>query len=439
MTAEIEVTQPVIKNFSDYLRELQTKIQQSHSQESRRCNQILGWTAPPVGKKDLALMLAQLIDYIESHKFQEVDELSEQLDKFKELFTEWSKTPLNNLYQSNYSHVVVANFVFILNSAWDALKSYDEGLLTKEFQSKVKQAKRRIDALVARLNKSEESIGGVEDAMARIVDADKAAIQLPETLSSLEEDKANISKIKEEIQNAKTVIMDVKSIAEDQRAFIVETKKDIEDLLSRSKSVLATATSTGLASAFYRRKEELQEIGRNWTKGLVAALVVAIFAIIWRADKLFDLLDRANEIGAFMLMANFVISIGFIGAPIWFAWLATKQIGYYFRLSEDYAFKASVSASYEGFMEEARRHDSEFEKKVLESTLERYDEPPLRFVDSRVHGSPYHELFESDEFKSAMKTIPGFKDRVMSALKGCFKTPDKSGIEVEGKPPVDSK
>ena len=86
-----------------------------------------------------------------------------------------------------------------------------------------------------------------------------------------------------------------------------------------------------------------------------------------------------------------------------------------------------------------KRQDAEFEKKVLESTLERYDEPPLRFVDSRVHGSPYHELFESDEFKSAMKNIPGFKDRVLSALKGCMRASSKADSPVEEKPPVDSK
>jgi hypothetical protein len=57
-------------------------------------------------------------------------------------------------------------------------------------------------------------------------------------------------------------------------------------------------------------------------------------------------------------MGDVVLSLLSIGAPIWLAWQATKQIGQRFRLSEDYAFKASISRAYEGFRREAARIDT---------------------------------------------------------------------------------
>lgn len=439
MAAETEVKQTTIGSFTTFLKELQTKVLQSNSQHSGPCNGVNGWDFPPLGKEDLAQKLGQLISYIETHQFQESEDLDRVLNASQEGFSKWAETPLNHIYDRNYSRSAICNFLILTADVKDALELYDLGLLTGELQSRILESKRRTEAIEHRLTSSENSIGDVERAAERIIEADRAAVQLPETLSSLKETGNQVSAIKKQAEQAQVVIQQAEAAAKAKERFFDETEEQIKALLEKSKAVLATATSSGLAGAFYDRKKELQRIGWIWTAGLICALVGAIFAIWWRADQLFALLDRANEIGTFTLIANFVISIAFIGAPAWLAWLATKQVGYYFRLSEDYAFKASVSASYEGFMEEARRHDAEFEKKVLESTLERYDEPPLRFVDNRVHGSPYHELFESDEFKSAMKNIPGFKDNVLSAIKGCLRTSAKADSPVEEKPPVDSK
>lgn len=439
MAAETEVKQTTIGSFTTFLKELQTKVLQSNSQYSGPCNGVNGWDFPPLGKEDLAQKLGQLISYIETHQFQESEDLDRVLNASQEGFSKWAETPLNHIYDRNYSRSAICNFLILTADVKDALELYDLGLLTGELQSRILESKRRTEAIEHRLTSSENSIGDVERAAERIIEADRAAVQLPETLSSLKETGNQVSAIKKQAEQAQVVIQQAEAAAKAKERFFVETEEQIKALLEKSKAVLATATSSGLAGAFYDRKKELQRIGWIWTGGLICALVGAIFAIWWRADQLFALLDRANEIGTFTLFANFVISIGFIGAPVWLAWLATKQVGYYFRLSEDYAFKASVSASYEGFMEEARGHDAEFEKKVLESTLERYDEPPLRFVDNRVHGSPYHELFESDEFKSAMKNIPGFKDNVLSAIKGCLRTSAKADSPVKEKPPVDSK
>lgn len=410
-----------IDDFLSYLEGLRKKVQQSNGTEVRRCSKFLGVTTPPIGKLEIVGMVDQLIDYIKTHEFVKNDELDKALSTYKELFTEWAGTLLSNLYKPPSAQSVVFNFLVIFNGIKSVLRSYDKGLLTKNLQNEVKKSIRQLTDLQNRLERSEQSAGDVEEAIQKIMKADEVADRLPDTLVSLETAQINILKIHDDVQQAGNAIMDVKAKAETQKEFIDGAQEQIKELLQKSKAVLATATSSGLAGAFYQRKNELQKIGWIWTGGLVIALIVAIVVICWRADKLFALLDKTNDVSTFLLAANFLISMGFIGAPIWLAWVSTKQIGYYFRLSEDYAFKASVSASYEGFMEEARKHGSEFEKKVLESTIERYDEAPLRFVDSHVSGSPYHELLDSPEFRNATKKIPDFKDSFFTAVKGCLK------------------
>ena len=103
-----------------------------------------------------------------------------------------------------------------------------------------------------------------------------------------------------------------------------------------------------------------------------------------------------------LVFVNLVLAVLSIAAPVWFAWIATKQIGHRFRLSEDYAFKASVARAYEGYRREAAKLDEDFAKRLFASALDRLEEPPLRFVEQETHGSPWHELLKR---RSASKPV----------------------------------
>jgi hypothetical protein len=107
-----------------------------------------------------------------------------------------------------------------------------------------------------------------------------------------------------------------------------------------------------------------------------------------------------------------------VGAPVWFSWLATKQIGQRFRLAEDYAFKASVAKAYEGYKLEATRLDPNFEKRLFASALTRLDEAPLRLVETGSPGSPWHELIDSHAFKQALEIVPELKTVTRKLLNG---------------------
>lgn len=114
---------------------------------------------------------------------------------------------------------------------------------------------------------------------------------------------------------------------------------------------------------------------------------------------------------------HIVLSVLSIGSPLWFSWLATKQIGQRFRLAEDYAFKASVAKAYEGYRREAAKIDEAFAARLFASALTRLEEAPLRLVENDTHGSPWHELISSPAFQKAMETVPDLRDKFIEIAK----------------------
>ena len=114
-----------------------------------------------------------------------------------------------------------------------------------------------------------------------------------------------------------------------------------------------------------------------------------------------------------LIFAQMLISVLSLGAPIWLAWVATKQIGERFRLAEDYAYKATLSSAYEGYRTEAAGLDPVFQAQLFSIALSRLDEIPLRLIDKHVAGSPMHELLKSPEFRAAVEKTPGLREVVL--------------------------
>lgn len=182
-------------------------------------------------------------------------------------------------------------------------------------------------------------------------------------------------------------------------------------VLKNCQTAYAASTSVGLAAAFSERSVSLSRSIWFWIGGLIIALMAGSFLGSGQLKALSELL-KIPDASVAVVTLNLLLSIISVGAPIWFAWLATKQIGQRFRLSEDYAFKASIARAYEGFRREAACFDKDMEAKLLNSALTRLDELPLRLVETTTHGSPWHELASSDAVKQAMNMVPAFSEQV---------------------------
>ena len=277
----------------------------------------------------------------------------------------------------------------------------------------VKKTTIQVRSIETRLRELTPRTKSLEDMVSRIEKAYEAADQLPTDLETLAEAKGSVNDLLELAVTDKGKIEGLLKAIADHEKDLKAKSEEAEEVLQKCVSAYSSATSLGLAAAFSERSKALDLSMWGWVGGLVASLLVGgVFGSI----QLHNLAAELNnpQAQSMSIGVNLVLSILSVGGPVWFAWLSTKQIGQRFRLSEDYAFKASISRAYEGYRREAARIDEDLERQLLGSALARLDEQPLRLVERDSFGSPWHELLSSDLVKNAVKTVPGFVEKVTS-------------------------
>ena len=275
----------------------------------------------------------------------------------------------------------------------------------------VKKATLQVRSLETRLRELTPRTKSLEEMVGRIEKAHDAADQLPTDLETLSESQKKVSELLSKAEGDKALLASILGGAEGVSREMIKRAAEAKEILERCESAYSSATSLGLAAAFSERSKALDNSMWGWVGGLVASLLIGGGFGSWQLRNLADALANPQAQGL-SISVNLVLSVLSVGGPVWFAWLATKQIGQRFRLSEDYAFKASISRAYEGYRREAARIDPDLEIQLLQSALSRLDEQPLRLVESASYGSPWHELLSSDVVKDAAKTIPGFVDKI---------------------------
>jgi len=259
----------------------------------------------------------------------------------------------------------------------------------RDDKSLPKSLVQRIQTASSQLDQAVSQYSDLEKKMKEILLAHSAARSLPSDLLEINEAKeeffSNLRRNRASQSEVESFVTQIKTDV----ATIFDYKQATEKLVSNCEEAYRITTSKGLAGAFEVRAEKLSNSMWVWVCGLIIALGLT-YLVGSQAIALFMKFfedDQSNWLG---LQAT-LSALG-VFAPLWFAWVATKQIGERFRLSEDYAFKAAVSKAYEGYRREAASLDPAFAAKLFASALSRLDEPPLRLVEIENHGSPWHEL-----------------------------------------------
>ncbi|EIY5372549.1 TPA: hypothetical protein ACHV3X_001474 [Klebsiella variicola] len=363
------------------------------------------WTFPGLTKNDLINRANNLISLIECIGDNVTEDNVIILADYKRRLRFISDSTIPNLW-SNAAAGVPAYLLTL-----DELKKELDKLFDNNYSTELQKAVRKLRALEATLKGVEPRTASLSSMVERIEQAFNTAEQLPADLDLLSESRDKIKEIASKSDADANKIAILKENSSDILNNLREMKENAEEILKRCETAYAASTSVGLAAAFNERSINLNKSMTFWIAGLIIALsAAAIFGTI-NVHSLLVATGSAQPSPSVITIRLF-LSILSIGGPVWFAWLATKQIGQRFRLSEDYAFKASISRAYEGFRSEASRIDKNLEIKLLASALSRLDELPLRLVETETHGSPYHELLSSDNFKEALKVIPGFSERI---------------------------
>ena len=275
------------------------------------------------------------------------------------------------------------------------------------------QLSRRIKATEARISSLDENCEGIEVKVQKIKDAYDTAENLPTYLQEIIDGRLKLEQLIVDANDNILLIRELEKEAKSNLASIgaslekaTDNANETDSLKAKCDDNLQITTTQGLAAGFDQKAISLSNSIKYWVLGLVFALFAGAILGGEQVRKLSAILDSSQQVGAGFAIINIVLAIFSIGGPLWFAWLATQQINQRFKLSEDYAYKATVAKSYTGFSKHATKFDDKTAERLFNSTLDRLDEMPLRLVDGKDYNSPWHEFIDSDAFKKALDLVP---------------------------------
>lgn len=392
---------------------------------------------PYLSKEDIIYFPYELMQRLSSHKKYIpsaddeviIDSIITIIEKTKEYASTITSSTASTAANAINSYLLS---MFYISDSLNQIFSF-EVLANRELLPK--RILNRLAFYESKLTDIANKTGDIDSKITTITEAYDAAESLPTTLQSLRETNSKIESLKiqsescndsiiKNLQTSSDAKKDIDKIATDLTELSESMKQSIDDYMKnyqstaqtyidRCEEAFRTTTSKGLAGAFQDKAEKLNRSIQLWVLGLVTALAAGAGVGYYRLHALEVYLADPNSSGL-KLFIQLTLSIFSVGAPLWFAWLATKQIGQRFRLAEDYEFKASVSKAYEGYRREALSLDNDFSQRLFGNALTRLEEPPLRFVEESAHSSPLMELLSSDKFKDILSKGDDAVDSIMN-------------------------
>ena len=414
------------KKLNSIIDQLESSISSDEALNYARSH----WAFPGITKAELITETKNLISLIDSKGNDEIDDKDGALARYLRALEFLSANTVPQIW-GNANDAVPA-YIITINALKTALEPFLIKDDSKELAIQLRNQRRRVRSLEASLNELEPRTSPLKEMVSSIEQAHETAEQLPTDLESLREARETIDKLVTESTADKAAALAAKTEIEKLQEELNGVSEEAQKVLKQCERAYSAATSVGLAAAFSKRSRNLSISMWVWVISLIGSLATGGYFGSIQLQKLLELMAQ-RDISNLSMSINFIMAILSIGAPVWFSWLATKQIGQRFKLSEDYAFKASVSSAYEGCPTETSRFDNEMEAKLLNSALTRLDELPLRLVEAENHGSPWHELASSNIVKQAMSKIPGFPDNVKELARNAMNKEQESTKVVQVK------
>ena len=424
---------------------------------------------PVIYKEDIKLLISdvlnklselQLLATFNENEEAEMDRLIYTSSKIQDglnVFKNFSNS-VNSAKGLIISITTLHNVVIRLNSMLSLERISSTQIMPKSI-------KRQIDVYVAKIAKIDNEFNFVDEKIKAISEAYDASLRLPETKESLEETESEIKAIYKDLKEKHDLIYKllpesensrdkIQNLYEISKKEILETNKNFQDksseltdhyknridefdsrasvLLDKCDKLLRGSTSYGLAGAFNEKAKSLKWSIRLWSGALAGSLGCAGLLGYIRLSTLEKIIQNGN-LSPSLITIEILISIASILGPLWFAWIATKQISQRFKLAEDYDFKASISKAYEGYREESIDIDPEFRERLFDNALTRLEEIPLRYVSNDEYSSPLMEIMNSPVIKGILakagETPKTFMDKILSSKEKKKKSDNEKEVE----------
>lgn len=384
-----------------------------------------GWNYPHISPVDLTNTISNIVEKLNQYTKNELpDEFLSTIDGLIENI----KKQTNDIKQylvddAGRISVIVPSILFLLqiiNNEIDAQLFSWDSINTNKLVPK--NLKNRLRALDSQLNNLETDCSDIDIKVKTINSAYETAESLPAVIqdlndareklsSTIQETRDDINKYKNEISEIKVYINFAKSESISMRDEIKELlaktdaySKSASSLVEQCDDALQITTTQGLAAGFDQKAKELQKSIWVWIIGLLVALA---FGIGIGSSRVADFTEALKgDLTAGQAILHTIISVFSIGGPLWLAWISTQQINQRFKLSEDYSYKATVAKAFTGFRKISEDFNQETSERLFNSTLDRFDEMPLRLVSGKDYNSPWHEFIDSEAFKKAIDMVP---------------------------------
>jgi len=402
-------------NTCTSLESLSTQLL-SASKEDRTFLEVYGWNCAAVTRHDLAAIPIALSEKLKRATLTEIDEDTEELlDEIPRKISLLISQTIPHLYNGNCTQALSTyiNTLLLIEHTLTPLISWQENNDNKLLPPSLARSLRSIRTQLDQLTPDKDDL---IQRISIIREATEAAESLPTDLQMLIEAR---NKVKSLAEDAIKIHASIEEHKKEIKFYEDEAKQKRDEaigLVQQCEEAYRITTTKGLAASFDQRASQLSNTMWVWVAGLIAALITGAVLGSFRIKALSEVLNTPDQNAASILVHLFLSALS-IGAPLWFAWLSTKQIGQRFKLAEDYAFKASVAKAYEGYRKEAARIDDEFEARLFSSALTRLEEAPLRLIENENHTSPWQELISSDQFRNAINAMPELKDEFLKILK----------------------
>lgn len=363
--------------------------------EDRTFLEMWGWNVPVINRHDFA-------DYIRSPRdlIQRIDPTSvtdadlERLSAVPHKIALVRDNTIPNMGGGNsgVGYTVVESLVQTITGILDRYdqKPFDLQALSDKNLLPAKQIGqlRKMDNAIRRLGFESESFAAKVTAIRA---AHEVAEALPADVQSLEDARARYEAAREElatmVQKASASQAEIEAI----KANMANAAEEAGKVVERANKAYSAATTVGLGQAFAERAKTLTVSTYVLGGVLILALVAGATITFFRVRRVQEIIAQ-HDVNFDVLWVNVTLTALSVSAPVWLAWLVTRQIGQRFRLAEDYSYKASVAKAYEGYRAEASYIDPELTKRLFGIALDRLGEAPLRLVEKESPGSPAHEL-----------------------------------------------
>lgn len=362
--------------------------------DDRSFVEIWGWNVPGLSRTDLADYIRKPRDVIQRIEGSSVSDTDlQRLSQFPARIAYIRGNTIPNMTGGNagVGYVTISGLIDSLGlilERYDAppldLKRLEDRKLLPAAQ--IRQLRRMADAI--------DQLAGVGVELDRKISeinvAHQVAEALPADMRSLEDARQKFEAARREIEVTSREVQTSKREIEATRDQLAAISAESESVLSRANKAYSAATTVGLGAAFEKRAIDLSRT--TAALGILLVLTLGVgAAITYSRVEFVHQLMKDPRISYGILWLNLSFTGISISAPVWLAWLLTRQIGQRFRLAEDYGYKASVAKAYEGYRAEAAHIDEELSKRLFAIALDRLEEAPLRLIEKDSPGSPVHE------------------------------------------------